>query len=582
MARSLHTVGGGPAGSFLARLVARRGADWSVTVHERNQAAATFGFGIVFSDRTLGAFADADPEMCDAIVGTGVRVEHMEIRHQGRRVRWSGFAFTAVSRHRLLSLLQEGAAAAGAELHFEEEVDLDAVHGADVVAVADGANSGVRAKWGDRFGADEDFGLAKFIWLGATVHLDAMTFAFAEDEHGTWAVHAYPYAEGLATFLVETDEVTWRRAGLDTEAVTKAYLEHLFADVLGGGELLMSNSRWQNFRVVHNDRWHSENVVLLGDAAHTAHPSVGSGTKMAMEDAIALDTALAVHGDDVTRAFVDYERERRPFVERVQGLAAPSQRWWETFGSRLGAAPEQLAAHYISRTGLYSLGRLAQRSPELPETVRQWFRASVGITDDRHVLRCPGTIDSLPVRSRLVATDVDGPLDDVGIVLLPAADVSQAAVTAWHEQGVVVGAVVPLARFERACGRAAGAGVDYVVVDVPLTEEGAETTVAASDCLRPAELRLGIRLVPAPDEDEEAADTVVGALAALGPLVSIVHAPSLALADRIRWEAGIPTVAPGDGLDLDRAETLVAAGRADFVADLPAPFREETHDGMIQ
>ncbi|MGK5173906.1 FAD-dependent monooxygenase, partial [Geodermatophilus sp. CPCC 205761] len=389
----IAVVGGGPGGLFLAALL--RGADPSreVTVLERNRAEDTFGFGVVFSDATLAGIHEADPVLRTALTEHGVHWDPIEVRVHGERLRCGGNGMAAVERRTLLRLLQQGAVRAGVDVRFSTEADPAEVlaAGYDLVVAADGANSRVRARFADLVGASVETATAKFVWLGTTYPFEGLTFVHERGPHGVFAVHGYPIGTGVSTFIVETDEASWRAAGLDAFDVTqppgpsdertRAYLEELFAGQLDGAQLLVNNSRWANFRTLRTRRWTARAghtaVALLGDAAHTAHFSVGSGTKMAMEDAVALAAALDEHGDDVDAALAAYEAARQPQVARIQDAARPSLSWWEHFGRSHDALPAwQFAYHFFTRS--LTDARLRRRDDAFVAQVHERWRAEHG------------------------------------------------------------------------------------------------------------------------------------------------------------------------------------------------------------
>src|SRR5213082_658672 len=267
-----------------------------IVVVERNRADDTFGFGVVFSDATLEGFAEADPETSEEIAKSLAHWDDIDIHYRGEVLTSTGHGFSGMSRQRLLDILQRRCTALGVTLRFQHEVaDLDAYRDADLILAADGVNSTVRAQYAEHFRPEIDWRPNKFVWLGTTYPYPAFTFIFKESEHGLWRVHAYRYDQSMSTFILETTEATWRRAGLDQsdEDQTLAFAERLFAEELRGHRLLKNRSLWRSFPTVRNGCWHHGNVVLVGDAAHTAHFSIGSGTKLAMEDAIALARAPA-------------------------------------------------------------------------------------------------------------------------------------------------------------------------------------------------------------------------------------------------------------------------------------------------
>lgn len=386
MGRRIACVGGGPGGLSLAALLRRADPSIEVTVFERNRPDDTFGFGVVFSDATLANLHDADPVLREALATHGVHWDRIEVRLKGRRFHCAGNGMAAISRRTLLSLLQARAAEAGAELRFQTEVvrlaDLD---GYDLVVAADGANSRIRTELQEVFAPSVHVAAAKFIWFGTTLMFDGLTFVHERGPDGVFAVHGYPISEDVSTFIVETDEDSWHSAGLDafdasqppgpSDERTRAYLEELFAGHLQGCELLVNNSRWGNFRTLRCSRWRAGKVVLLGDAAHTAHFSVGSGTKMAMEDAVALAASIVEHRDDLDSALAAYEDLRQPQVARIQSSARPSLSWWEHFGRyHDGLEPAQFAFHFLTRA--LSREKLRQRDPGFIDTVdRAWLDA---------------------------------------------------------------------------------------------------------------------------------------------------------------------------------------------------------------
>lgn len=390
---SLRTavVGGGPAGLFYALLAKQRMPDHEIVVYERNPPDATFGFGVVFSERTLGGFADADPQLYDAMTAAGVSWEDIEVRRRDGTIRCGGQGFSAISRRKLLRLLQERARAVGVELRFEHEIHSDEFTDADLVLAADGVNSGLRWLRAAQFRPRMQTGVARFIWFATRQRFDALTFVFVEDEHGAWGVHAYPFEDGTSTFIVETDESTWRRAGLDqtpdlatgeSDLGSLRFCEQLFADHLGDHGLLCNNSKWAQFRTLRCASWVSGNVVLLGDAAHTAHFSVGSGTKMAMEDASALADAIAA-ADTIPEALSHYERLRRPPVDHIQAAARPSLIWWERFGHLADRDLEQFAFHFLTRSPAVTRDRLRRRDASFVQRVDRWAERALSANHDR-------------------------------------------------------------------------------------------------------------------------------------------------------------------------------------------------------
>jgi anthraniloyl-CoA monooxygenase len=366
-------VGGGPAGLYLAILLKKADRDAEVRVLERNAPDATFGWGVVFSEETLGSLRDADPETHLEITDTFARWNRLDIRFRGRELRSVGHSFSAIARARLLGILQSRCRALGVELEFGVEVE--ALPDADLVVGADGANSRVRGL--GEFGTKIEPEGSKFVWFGTDLVFDAFTFVFRETEHGLFNVHAYPYDEEMSTFIVECPEAVWRAAGLDgmDEQESLSFCEQLFANDLRGRELFSNRSIWLDFPKVTNRVWHDGRVVLLGDAAHTAHFSIGSGTKLAMEDAISVANALVRRRWDVEAAVVDYELERAPVVERTQAAASESAGYFGRIASYAHMEPLQFAFNLLTRSGRITHASLGIRDPQFTRALDAWVGA---------------------------------------------------------------------------------------------------------------------------------------------------------------------------------------------------------------
>ncbi|MER7178568.1 FAD-dependent monooxygenase [Streptomyces hyaluromycini] len=508
-------IGGGPGGLFFATLLKRNRPGVEVVVFERNRPDDTFGFGVVFSDATLDAIDDADPVLSEALEKHGRHWDDIEVRVHGARERVGGMGMAAVVRKTLLSLLQERARAEGVVMRFQHEVrspaELDEF---DLVVVCDGANSRFRTLFADDFAPTADVASAKFIWFGTTYRFDGLTFVHQGGRHGVFAAHAYPISDSLSTFIVETDADAWAAAGLDafdpatppgqSDERTKAYLEDLFRDQIDGHPLVGNNSRWANFATRRARSWQRGKWVLLGDAAHTAHFSVGSGTKMAMEDAVALAEALGESPYSVPGALEIYEERRRPKVDRIQNAARPSLSWWEHFGRYVNMLddPVQFAFHFLSRS--IPRGKLALRDAAYVDRVDAWWQ--------QHHQAPPlqTSFHSGPFRlpTRQV-TAADG--------LLTGTD----------------GTRIPMAPFS---GQPSPAGV---WIDAPATEAG---------------------LPPAREQVRQTAQ-------AGAPLVAIRGGTELTrvlVAEEARLAHGLPVAVIGT-YDDDSAATLLLSGRADLV-----------------
>ena len=370
------SIGGGPAGLYFSLLMKRSNPAYDVSVIERNRPDDTFGFGVVFSDATLEHVAAADRESHAEITSHFAHWDDIDVHYRGQVLTSTGHGFAGMSRQVLLDILQRRCAALGVKLEFQKEVtDLAEYADADLVLAADGVNSVVRARYAEHFTPRIDWRLNKFVWLGTTFPYPAFTFLFKESRHGLWRVHAYRYDASMSTFILETTEETWRRAGLDQadEDQTLAFCEALFAEELQGHRLLKNRSLWRSFPTVRNERWRHRNVVLIGDAAHTAHFSIGSGTKLALEDAIALAQALQRHGE-VAQALAAYEEERRPEVERLQRAAQVSLEWFEEAERYHGRLePLQFAMSLLTRSLRVTHDNLKRRDPGFVDAIDRWF-----------------------------------------------------------------------------------------------------------------------------------------------------------------------------------------------------------------
>lgn len=375
----INIIGAGPGGLYFALLMKKANPDHDITVYEQNRADDTFGFGVVFSDETLENFMGQDTETYREITNQFAYWNEIEVRYKGARIRSGGHGFAGMARMTLLEIFQKRCRALGVKFEFETVVDnLEAYRDADVVLGADGVNSFVRDCVKEHLNPNIDYRKTKFVWLGTTQKFDAFTFIFKENDHGWFYNHAYQYGQGVgkagSTWILETHEDTWRRAGLDkaSEAETMAYFEDLFAEELDGHKLLSNKSIWRNFPVVTAESWHHENVVLMGDAIHTAQFSIGSGTKIAMEDAIALSSALG-SAETIEAAFLDYEAQRMDEVGRLQHTALISLGWYENARRYNVFEPPQYAFNFLSRSKSVTYENLALRDPAYGADVDRWF-----------------------------------------------------------------------------------------------------------------------------------------------------------------------------------------------------------------
>jgi anthraniloyl-CoA monooxygenase len=414
--------GGGPGGLYSAILFSRLGH--RVTLWERNAPDDTFGFGVVFSDETLVAFEAADPPTYAKIASSFARWGEIDIFYRGERRTSGGHGFSALSRKSLLNILQERACELGATCHFlSESPTLDLLSADyDLVICADGVNSQSRAERAAAFGPSLDRRRSKFMWLGTDLVFGAFTFHIVETKWGVFQLHCYPFDDMASTFIVETDETTWRRAGLDvsehlelapgeSDERSIEFCRTLFADVLDGHELIANNSKWLNFHTVRNQHWHDGNVVLLGDAAHTAHFSIGSGTKLAMEDAIALAWAFKEASANAVIGHVlqGYEDERRDGVASTQRAAQASLEWFEDISRYVGQEADEFAFNLLTRSRRITYENLRMRDGEFMDAVDTAFAAHNAMDADAPPppMFYPFALRELELANRVVVSPMD-------------------------------------------------------------------------------------------------------------------------------------------------------------------------------
>ncbi len=374
-------IGGGPGGLYFAILAKKAFPGSDITVFERNRPDDTFGFGVVFSDETLDNFLSHDRPTYEAIKNTFAYWDEIDFCFQGEVIRSSGHGFCGCGRKELLLILQDRCRALGVDIRFESEIrDLGAFRRADLVVGADGINSRVRETYRDRFRPSVEWRRNHFIWLGSTKPMPAFTFDFTTNGHGIWVLGAYQYNSELATWIVEAPEATWASAKGELQGMnepeTLAYMERLWAEQLGGHRLIANKSIWRRFPTIRNERWSYGNVVLIGDALHTAHYSIGSGTKLAMEDAIELCEALRRTGS-VPSALEHFEANRREEVEKTQYAADTSVIWTENPQRYWTMEPIQAAFNMLSRSKQVTYENLRLRDADFVHSVDHWFAAKV-------------------------------------------------------------------------------------------------------------------------------------------------------------------------------------------------------------
>lgn len=401
-------VGGGPAGLYFSILMKISDPAHDIEVFERNRRDDTFGWGVVFSDQTIQNLKDGDEETHRRIVESFQHWDDIDVHFKDRVVTSGGHGFCGIERKRLLNILQDRAEELGVNLHFETEIeDVSRFAGADLVIASDGINSRIRTQFSDSFEPEIDRRKNKFVWLGTRKLFDAFTFIFVETKWGWMQAHAYRFNEDTSTFIVEMREETWAAAGLadaDTSR-TIAFCAEVFAPWLDGNALLANGrhprgSEWITFPRIANKRWIKDNIVLMGDAAHTAHFSIGSGTKLALEDAIGLARSLGKHSD-ITGALRAYEAERRIEVVKIQSAARNSTEWFENVGRYTALEPEQFAYSLLTRSQRVSHENLRLRDKAYLEGMERWLNCKAGIAD-RNI---PVPPMFLPIRLRQMEID---------------------------------------------------------------------------------------------------------------------------------------------------------------------------------
>jgi len=368
-------AGAGPAGLYLAYLLKRQDPGHHIRLVEQNPADATFGFGVVFSDRALDFLRDDDAETHALIVPAMHRWTDLTLVHRGQRITIDGVGFAAIGRLALLQLLQQRLATVSVVPEYRTVLD-DArtLEGWDLVVAADGANSFVRRTHEAAFGTEVEPLNNRFVWYGTTQPFATLTQTFIDTPWGCMNAHHYPYAAGMSTFIIECAPDTWQRAGFaqKSEDETRALLEEAFAETLGGRPLVANKSLWRQFPKLRNARWSAGRTVLVGDALRTAHFSIGSGTRLAFEDVIAVARALREHGSDVPAALQAYEDARRPVVDKLVAAANQSADWYEHFAEHMRLAPWDMAWSYIQRSGRVDIDKLRQVSPRFVAGYQAW------------------------------------------------------------------------------------------------------------------------------------------------------------------------------------------------------------------
>ena len=360
-------VGAGPAGMYFALLAKKHDSSHQIRIYEQNAKGATYGWGVVFSDIGLAFLKEADAAFFEEFIAHHERCDYMEIVHRGTHVQVHGNHFSRTSRIDMLRVLQDACEREGIDIEYGRRIEDARALAAecDLLVAADGGNSAVRTQLAEHFRPQFVKRRNKFAWYGTNQRFHPVSLIFRETGHGVFIAHSYQYSPELSTFLVEVDPETWRRAGLDkaSEDESRRFCSDVFRAELGSNELLTNRSLWFEANIVSNEQWSHGNIVLLGDALRTVHFSLGSGTRMAMQDAIALHRAVAAHAGDLPAAFKAFEAERRPASSSFQGAAAKSLDWYENVAEKLHLDPVRFAYDYMRRTGKVGHDDIKQRDP---------------------------------------------------------------------------------------------------------------------------------------------------------------------------------------------------------------------------
>jgi anthraniloyl-CoA monooxygenase len=429
----IAVLGGGPGGLYFSSLAKQLDPRHEITVWERNAPDDTFGFGVVFSDETLGGIEHADTAIFQAMQREFARWDDIDVHYRGTTLTSGGHGFAAMSRKRLLAILQARCAELGVRIRFRTEAPdvtrLAAEH--DLVVAADGVNSATRARFAGTFGPSVETRRCRYIWLGTDLVFEAFKFHVLDTPAGIMQIHGYPYSRDASTFILELHDDVWHRAGFGALAAGRpapgqsdersiGLIRELCAEVLDGHQIFANNSRWTSFTTVRCASWRHENVVLLGDAAHTAHFSIGSGTKLAMEDALALAACLHEQPHDTTEhttttaavvggALAAYEDERRPVVASTQRAAQASLEWFENIGQYAGQDPHEFAFNIVTRSRRVTYDNLRMRDPEFVAGMDRWFASAQEVqpAEVRPPMFQPFRLGRLELANRVVVSPMD-------------------------------------------------------------------------------------------------------------------------------------------------------------------------------
>lgn len=404
-AKSIAVIGGGPGGLYFSILTKKALPDCQIDVYERNKPDDSFGFGVVFSDETLSEFLTRDPKSYDLIRKHFAYWDDLDVARDGEIVRITGNGFCGCSRKKLLQLLQQRCVEEGVNLHFEHPIEDVTALSVDYVIACDGINSGIRTQFESDFGTKIELKKNRFVWMGSTKPLDAFTYFFRTTEYGPIVAHSYQYEDGMSTWIFECSDETWQKAGFETtnEESTIAKISSIFKEELDGHGLISNRSHWRQFPAITNDKWYKDNIVLLGDAKATAHYSIGSGTKLAMECAIALSDSIIKFGTNKEAAFAEYEKLRRNRVEMIQYAANVSLDWFENMDRYINFDFNQFAFGVMTRSKKVTFENLAIRDASFPEKVLTEFNSKNNISNIKTPAAfTPFYIKNLKLENRVV------------------------------------------------------------------------------------------------------------------------------------------------------------------------------------
>lgn len=407
----ITVIGGGPGGLYFSILVKKAMPATEINVYERNRADDSFGFGVVFSDETLSEFLTRDPQSYELIRSRFAYWDELDVARDGEKVRITGNGFCGCSRKTLLQLLQQRCREEGVKLHFEANVDdLSQFADSDIIVASDGINSGIRDKFAAQFGTEVKMQSNRFVWMGSTRPLDAFTYFFRSTPHGAMVAHTYQYEEGMSTWIFEMTDETWQKAGfsITDEEDTIDKISGFFKEELDGHPLITNRSHWRQFPAVTNKNWYHNNIVLLGDAKATAHYSIGSGTKLAMECAIALADSVIRHKHDIQAVFENYEKLRRNRVEMIQHAANVSLDWFEHMDRHMQHDFMQFAFSVMTRSKKVTFENLSLRDASFPKKVLSEFNEREGNEDkSTPAAFTPLTLRGMTLDNRIVMSPME-------------------------------------------------------------------------------------------------------------------------------------------------------------------------------